>query len=178
MSEQSNNRVRIVYLPPMTVASIHVTGRDEQGRGPENVSGEMLDAFIRDNDLKTKYPAARHFGFNNPDELPDNDPAHGYERWISIPDDMDVPAPFVKKYMEGGLYAAYCIPMDAWEEWGNFVGWAMNNADFAIRYGSVPGVCGWMEEHLNYWDWNAGYMKENQQIDLLIPVSPKKVTAD
>ena len=36
-------------------------------------------------------------------------PGHGYERRISIPDGMAVSAPFDKKRLDGGLYAAHMI---------------------------------------------------------------------
>lgn len=78
LNKLTDRDVRIVYLPPMTVASIHIAA----GEGSEQQSAEILDRFIKDMNLKAIYPSARCFGFNNPDGLPDNDPAHGYERWF------------------------------------------------------------------------------------------------
>lgn len=69
--------------------AIHIVN----GEGSEQVSSGILDTFIESANLKTVFPAARNFGFNNPDGIPDNDPTYGYERWVSIPDDMEVPAP-------------------------------------------------------------------------------------
>ncbi len=167
LSRLSDRDVRIIYLPPMTVASIHIAN----GEGSEGISAKILDEFIRGSNLKSVYPAARNFGFNNPDGLPDNDINHGYERWISIPDDMDVPSPLVKKHLDGGLYAAHMIPMGAWEEWGWLHDWVSNSDRFDFRWGSVDGVCGWLEEHLNYWDYSSiGIVN---QLDLLLPIKPK-----
>jgi|GEM_PF-6457488 len=36
--------------------------------------------------------------------------------WVTIPDGFDVPAPYVKKRMEGGMYCAYMIPIGAFDE--------------------------------------------------------------
>lgn len=108
--------VRIVYVPTMTVAAILATGQDKDGNHAEYTSGAILKDFIQKNNLETVYPAARVFGFNNPDGVPDEDPAHGYEFWVSIPETMDVPAPLVKKKLQEGLYAAHVIQEGAWDE--------------------------------------------------------------
>jgi len=41
--------------------------------------------------------------------------------WVTIPEEMDVPEPIVKKRFEGGLYAAHMIPFGAFEEWAGFL---------------------------------------------------------
>ena len=171
LNKFTDRDVRMIYLPPMTVASIHVA----DGEGAEQSSAEILDKFISDVNLRNIYPAARNFGFNNPDGVPDDNPAHGYERWISIPDDLDVPEPLVKKRLEGGVYAARMIPMGAWDEgWLPLHEWVSNSKNYDFRWGTVEGVCGWLEEHLNYWDWNKKENESEMQIDLLIPVKRYK----
>lgn len=171
LNRLTDRDVRIIYVPPMTVASIHVIGQDENGNHAEYTSAVILDEFIKNTNLKTIYPSARNFGFNNPDGISDEDPAHGYERWISIPDDMEVPAPLVKKHLEGGIYAAHAIPEGAWDEgWLPLHEWVSNSDRFDFRWETVKGVCGWLEEHLNYWDWNKKYNGKMNQIDLLMPV--------
>ena len=102
LNKLTDRDVRIVYLPPMTVASIHIVGQDADGEHAEYTSAVILDEFIEKTNLKTIYPSARNFGFNNPDGISDDNPNHGYERWISIPDNMEVPAPLVKKHLDGG----------------------------------------------------------------------------
>jgi len=161
--------VRVIYLPPMTVAAIHIVN----GEGSEQVSADILNEFINKVNLKCIYPAARNFGFNNPDGIPDNDPAHGYERWISIPNDMEVLEPLVKKHLDGGIYAAHTIQMGAWgEEWLRLHEWVgSSDCYYDFRWGTIDGVCGWLEEHLNYWNWYAS--NGTQQVDLMIPVKPK-----
>ena len=123
--------VRIIHLPSMTVASIHIAN----GEGSEQKSHEILDKFIKDTNLKNIYPSARCFGFNNPDGVADNDPSHGYERWISIPDDMDVLDPFVKKHLSGGIYAAHMISMGAWDDgWLLLHKWVSDSEKYDFRW--------------------------------------------
>lgn len=173
LNKLTDRDVRIIYLPPMTVASIHIIGQDENSNHAEYTSAVILDEFIKNTNLKTIYPAARKFGFNNPDGIPDKDATHGYERWISIPNNIDVPAPLIKKHLDGGLYAVHTIAMGDWEEWGWLHEWVANSEVFDFRWGTVEGVCGWLEEHLNYWDWDNKYEGKVNQLDLLIPIKIK-----
>ena len=174
LNKLTDRDVRIIYLPPMTMASAYAKGTEP---GPELVTGDMLDKFIDDTDLKMKYPAARHFGFNNPDE-PVHGEGHGYERYITIPDDMDVSLPFVKKQFKGSLYATLTIPFGEWDAWMKLHEWVSNNEFYDFNWGTIEGVCGWIEEHLNYWNWytsglTMGEIDRFRQIDLMIPIKPK-----
>ena len=178
LNKLTDRDVRLIYLPPMTIASIHIVGQNADGDHAERISAAALDEFIQNTNLKSMYPAARNFGFNNPDGIPDDAPTHGYERWISIPDDMEVPAPFIKKHLDGGLYAAHMIPEGAWDEgWLPLHEWVSNSERFDFRWETVEGVCGWLEEHLNHWEWNHSYEGKINQIDLLMPVKPRFAAA-
>ncbi len=97
------NNVRIIHIPAMTVASSHC----ESCKEPEEIAKGVLSDFMNSSDLCNKKPDFRIFGFNNPSE--DESGAHGYEFWVSIPEDMDVPDSMTKKVFEGGLYAAHSI---------------------------------------------------------------------
>ena len=166
--------VRIIHLPPMTVASVHVVGQAADGAHAELTSAVLLGACMRAVNLRVIHPAARLFGFNNPDGVPDDDPAHGYERWVSIPDGMQVPAPLVKKQLASGLYAAHVIPMGAWEKgWLPLHHWGDHSEAYDFRWGSVDGVCGWLEEHLHTWDWYEDGEGKALQVDLLLPIQPR-----
>ncbi|MFT3950987.1 MAG: effector binding domain-containing protein [Oscillospiraceae bacterium] len=175
LNKLTDRDVRIIYLPPMTIASIHIVGQDADGNHAEQLASSIIDDFIKQTNLKEIYPAARNFGFNNPDGVDDDDPNHGYEVWISIPDDMEVPPPLVKKHLDGGIYAAHVIPTGAWEEgWLPLHSWVENNDIFDFRWYTVDGVCGWLEEHLNYWEWHtANRYNRTNQVDLLMPIKPK-----
>lgn len=122
ISKLQDKDVRIIYLPPMTVASVHIINGDYADKAEliyvaEAISGELLDEFVKNNKLTTQKPDLRHFGFNQPMGEYDTSPDHGYERWVTIPDDMQVKPPFIKKQIPGGLYAAHMIAMCAFEEW-------------------------------------------------------------
>ncbi len=170
LNKLTDRDVRIVYVPPATVAAVHTKGTEP---GPELITAEIVDKFILETKLKENYPASRHYGFNNPDE-PVHGEGHGYERYITIPDDMEVPSPIVKKHFVGGLYAARTIPMGAWDEWFALHEWVGNSERYEFRWETIDGVCGWIEEHLNYWDWNSSN-DDYRQIDLMIPVKIKEV---
>lgn len=163
--------VRIVYLPPATVASIHSVGGS-----PEADTGTELRRFMIQTGLDKLKPDLRHYGFNHPNgERPDGSD-HGYERWVTIPADLEVPEPFVKKEFPGGLYAAHMIPMGNFEEWGWLYEWAQNHSEYDLNLGDPACMNGLLEEHLNYIN---RYLLSNEeldtcmQLDLLVPIKPK-----
>lgn len=171
----TNRDIRIIYLPPMTVASTHIVGKDTKGNNAEIIAASIIDDFINKTNLKEIYPEARNFGFNNPDGIEDNNPDHGYERWVSIPADFEVPEPLVKKQLEGGMYAAFMIPIGAWDEgWVPLHNWVRENDIYDFRWETIDGVCGWIEEHLNYWEWETIKQYNGiNQFDLLLPIKPR-----
>ncbi len=162
--------VRIIYLPPATVASIHCVGGV-----PEIETGNFINQFIRETKLYEIKPDFRHYGFNNPNgDMPDGSD-HGYERWVTIPDDYEVKAPFTKKLFSGGLYCAYMIPMGSFDEWFKLYDWAENNDKYELNFKEqiVEREC--MEEHLNY--INKFMLSPDDitvQIDLLLPIKQRK----
>lgn len=171
MAEKGKS-VRIMLLPPCTVASYQFTGDD-----PEEAVGEVMNTFIRTNNLYGRKPDARLFGFNNPDSEPDSG-YHGYEEWLTIPDDMEVEAPLVKKQFSGGLYAAYTISFPDFHEWNFLVEWAKNNetyqADFYGR--DRKDMSGCMEEYLNsVYSSHMGWPENgiDGQVDLLLPIKKR-----
>ncbi|MCL2741403.1 MAG: effector binding domain-containing protein, partial [Oscillospiraceae bacterium] len=98
--------VRIVRVPPATVAASHYIGDN-----PEMGAAGMMDGFIKKAGLAGAFPGARCFGFNHPNPGMRGDGKYGYEFWVTIPEGMEVGAPLTKKSMGGGLYAAYMILM-------------------------------------------------------------------
>lgn len=163
--------VRIIYLPPFTAATVHCIGG-----APETETGDLLFSFIKNHDLPRIKPDFRHFGFNHPNgSLPDGSD-HGYERWVTIPEDMEVEPPFVKKQFAGGLYGAHMIPMGAFEEWDYLYKWADNHEKYEIVWGDPERMCGFLEEHLNafhHYLWTHEECDRKLQLDLLIPVREK-----
>lgn len=161
--------VRIIHIPPLTVAALHIIGSMAELEG-----AEPIREFIQKNNLEQIYPQTRHFGFNHPDgRLPDGSD-HGYERWITIPDHLEVEAPFVKKQFSGGLYAAHMIPMGAFDEWELLYAWATNNEKYEIISGDTECMHGLLEEHLNFINmYKLNANDSSIQIDLLVPMKAK-----
>lgn len=163
--------VRIVCLPPATVAAAHYVG-DE----PENHTTVMLSKFVLETNLCARKPGLRHYGFNHPNPV-DETGFHGYEMWVTIPDDMEVPSPLVKKHFAGGLYAAHMIPMGNFHEWAYLEQWVMQSEQYTFNGDSTDSshMFGLLEEHLNYLTHvqNGCVEPEDMQLDLLMPVRKK-----
>lgn len=165
--------VRIIYLPPSAVAAAHYVG-DE----PEIHVNEMLDRFVRETGLHRRKPDLRHYGFNHPNPT-DATGFHGYESWVTIPEDMEVPAPLVKKLFVGGIYAAHMISFGSFNEWDLLLNWVNSNEkyEFAGDMADQEHMCGLLEEHLNYISHVelANTESEEFQLDLLVPVRERKI---
>lgn len=161
---------RIVYLPPATVASVRNVGGCPSS---EDITSDQVNKFIKETDLAKIKPDFRHYGFNHP-----SGNEHGYERWITIPEDMEVQEPFIKKKFEGGLYAAHTIRMGNFEEWQLINDWVENSDEYEKNFvRNCEGADECLEEHLNYINlYDKGSKELNKlQLDLLIPVKPKAI---
>lgn len=170
LNKLTDKDVRIVYLPPSAIASYHYIG-DE----PEAQVNSVIDKFVRDYDLIHKKPELRHYGFNAPCPI-DETGYHGYEIWVTIPEEMEVPEPLVKKYFEGGLYAAHMIPFGAFDEWGLLEEWLRNSNKYEFNgVWDASVMFYWLEEHLNYVNHVMldNTEPEGFQLDLLIPIREK-----
>lgn len=164
LSKLTDKNVRIIHLPPAAVAAYQYVG-DE----PEMHVNQVVDQFVRESHLTELKPDLRHFGFNT-----DKADLHGYEMWVTIPDDMEVPEPLVKRRFEGGLYAAHMIPFGAFDEWGLLCKWVQSSEKYQGNSSGKGAECMWglLEEHLNY--ANHVYLDnsepEDLQLDLLHPI--------
>ena len=159
--------VRYVMLPETTVAAFHYIGPD-----PEEHVNALASAFVKETQLYTLKPDARMFGFNHPN--PAEGQAHyGYEVWVTIPADMDVPSPGVKKTMPGGLFAAHTIDFPNFYEWQWLLEWAENNTQYAPAGSGTPeDMFGGLEEHLNWVHsvQTSGASDVPVRVDLLLPI--------
>ena len=159
------DNIRIVYLPPATVASSHQGVCDE----PEKIAGDRLLKFIQKTKLYDIKPDFRQYGFNNPCR----ETEHGYEFWVTIPEDMEVSAPLTKKQFEGGLYAAHCIKMGDFHEWHDFNQAIEKHDEYVIDRREPLGMGGLLEEHLNAYNHYKNDEMNFIQLDLLIPIEKK-----
>lgn len=164
--------VRIVKLPPSSVACAHYVG--------ENCE-EIVDPIMRNFIVKSKlYEAksdAKMYGFNspNPGVLPND--IHGYEIWVTIPDNFNVNVGvegIEKKQMNGGLYAVTSIRFPDFHIWQELINWAESNEKYEIDWrGGQEVMGGLLEEHLN-WVYTASTEGKDDlhdgQIDLLLPI--------
>lgn len=167
--------VRIVYLPPSTVAAAQY-----EGENPEEHASQMMMDFIQKTRLWEIKPDLRQYGFNNPQPSTMGAP-YGYEFWVTIPDDMEVPAPLEKKHFAGGMYAAHAIKMGDFHEWALLDEWVKTNGKYV--YGGNTReqkyMFGSLEEELNFYSLVQKAEKGAssvgaEQLDLLIPVVEKE----
>ncbi len=113
LSKMEDKDVRIVYLPPMTVAAAYASGKDCEGK-----TLDMINQFVKDSGLLRIKPDARSFGFDcSKEPIGIGEPSHIYEVWVSVPEDMEIPAPLVKRTFNGGLYAAHVLRAWDFEDW-------------------------------------------------------------
>ena len=165
------NDVRIIYLPPATIAVSHYIGDD-----PELNANSLIDNFVKERALEKIKPDLRRFGFNHPNPV-DETGYHGYEAWVTIPDDLEIPAPLEKKQFSGGLYAAHMIAFGSFNEWDAFLEWIMKNEkyEFAGDLQDQEHMCGLMEEHLNFYNHIEHDVDlDHLQLDLLMPIREKE----
>lgn len=161
MSTERLNNVRIVKLPAMTVAAHRA-----ESTSPENDCINALNPFILEHNLHRR-DGYRFFGFNNPAPTEGN-LLYGYEMWITIPEDLDIPIPFQKKKFEGRLYASISTNMNEIEErWKQLHEWCKESDKFDVDSSSR---C--IEEIvLDLGDVASG--KVEMQLDLLEPIKIK-----
>lgn len=166
--------VRIVLLPPMTVASYHCIGKDPE----EEVFGVMTD-WAKKSRLYEIKPDARMFGFNHPNPGVLEDGTHGYEVWVTIPEDMELPKPLVRKRYDGGrLYAVLTIPFPEFQLWGDLINWVNNSGKYETDYTEeeLAGEIGGFEEELNwaYGALNNWPEETGGQIDIMVPIKKRQ----
>lgn len=163
--------VRIVYLPPATVAAAHYIGDD-----PEEHANRRIEAFVQSTGLVKIKPDVRHFGFNHPNPVAETG-HHGYEIWVTIPEGLEVPPSLEKKQFSGGLYAAHAIAFGNFNEWEWLYNWVIKSDRYepAGDMRDSEHMFGCLEEHLNYVSHAGRYNPEppDVQLDLLIPVKDR-----
>ncbi|MDE7280188.1 MAG: GyrI-like domain-containing protein, partial [Ruminiclostridium sp.] len=123
-------------------------------------------------------PDARYFGFNHPNPGILEEGIHGYEVWVTIPDDMEVPEPLVKKKFPGGLYAVMTIRFPEFQRWADLSRWVENNGVYEPDYSplgeEIMGGC--LEEHLNWvYACHLGWPEDGLtgQLDLMFPIKKR-----
>ncbi len=194
--------VRIMYLPPATVAEVHfygetllpgedqfLTGNEEPdfSQDGKTIPGHFaaginaVDKLIHITNLAAIKPDFRLYGFADCSKMEEFGPFYGFGRWLTIPDEMELPFPFVKKQFKGGLYCAYSRPLpisggesDEWDVLNYFV---QNNDKYVYDGERGEPVCNYslLEEYLNYINLSKHPFdgKPSIQADLFIPIREK-----
>ncbi len=160
--------VRIIYVPPFTVASIR---KFDGEKNAEHYAFAASHEFIKNHNIPKLKPDFRCFGFNH-----DGDGVHGYEVWVTIPEHMEVETPYEKKYFEGGLYAAHMIPEDGnFDDWDLLYNWVSESKVYEVEEREPRGMDGWLEEHYDTIHLLGLCDKKELrlQIDLLMPIKKK-----
>lgn len=168
--------VRIVCLPPMTVAAAVASGEDCEGQ-----AGSAILKFVESSGLLERKPDARSFGFDcSQGAAKIGEPSHSYELWVSVPEELDIPAPLIRRQFLGGLYAAHVLTNWDFDDWRLLGAW-VNASD---RYENDWGAPRWasdtvfgqgFEETLNFHGYvRSGGDMQKMQLDLLFPIREKE----
>ena len=176
LSKLADKDVRIVYLPPMTVAAAYASGE-----GCEGKVADMIAQFVAQNELLKIKPDARSFGFDcSKESVAIGEPSHVYELWVSIPEDLEVAAPLVKRTFDGGLYAAHVLRTWDFQDWRLLRDWVEDSEKYdndwnSPRWTSIETLAGQgFEETLNFYNYiQNGAKMEDLQLDLLFPIREK-----
>jgi len=130
--------------------------------------------------LLTIKPELRSFGFDcSPEFQGIGVPSKMFESWVSIPDDMEVPAPLVKRKFGGGLYAAHVLRDWDFQDWRRLGEWVNASEKYdndwdSPRWESKETKAGQgLEEILNFYHYVQNSRMEKMQLDLLFPIKEK-----
>jgi DNA-binding transcriptional MerR regulator len=169
--------VRIVYLPPMTIAAAYASGE-----GCEGKALDMISKFTNESGLLKIKPDARSFGFDCSEGAAGiGENSHVYEVWVSVPDDMEIPSPLVKREFSGGLYAAHVLRAWDFSDWRWLKEWVNASDKYDNDWGSPRWVSPetvfgqGFEETLNFYNYIQKHNSEmsHLQLDLLFPIKEK-----
>lgn len=174
--------VRIVYLPPMTFASIFCNKEN-----PEEKAWQAMQNFLQQSNMPKIKPDLRCFMLGHSNATGQS---FGHEILLSIPEDFVVPAPFVKKTFRGGMYVAHFIVQDGIEPFLGMQDWVNESENYQYdcdltrfhppikEIDSFGGIQPGLEEVLNIYNFQNPRFK--RQMDALFPIkeyTPAKETA-
>jgi len=171
--------VRVIYLPPMTIASAFYMGDNSYEK-----AWRMADEFVKQNNLFEIKPDLRIFRHERSNATGQS---FGNEVWVTIPEDFDVPAPLVKKKFHGGQYAAHVLGDDGFLTCLGLQDWINESDKYRYDYDgnlarvtppieeidSFGGIRLDPEELLNYRHYDSCEPPGEElgfQIDVLFPI--------
>ncbi len=177
LMKMESKDVRIVYLPPMTIAAAYASGENCEGKALD-----MISKFTKESELLKIKPDARSFGFDcSKGAASIGENSHVYEVWVSVPDNMEIPQPLVRREFKGGLYAAHVLRAWDFQDWRRLAEWVATSDKYdsdigSPRWESAETVYGvGFEETLNFYNYILKHNSEMSflQLDLLFPIKEK-----
>ncbi len=176
LSKMEDKDVRIVYLPPMTVAAAYAAGENCEGKALSKIN-----QFVKISGLLKLKPDARSFGFDcSGGDAQIGEPSRAYEVWVSVPADMEIAPPLVKRKFDGGLYAAHVLRSWDFQDWRLLGEWVEASDKYASdwnapRWTSAETCSGQgFEETLDFYHYAQNGDMNNLQLDLLFPIKEKE----
>lgn len=166
MEKANRNKrfIKVMSLPQMIVASYSVTSNIDY---ISNCQQTMLD-FIEKYSLH-EMPNFRLFGFGYESDPLDTE--FTYEMWVTIPEDLVVPLPFIKKVFPGGNYVS--IPsyrLDLGENYQILYDYVSDCNDYELDL-QQKNMRHELEEYIDFQSFfSKNLPEEKKQLDLFIPM--------
>ncbi|CAK7082585.1 GyrI-like domain-containing protein [Tissierella carlieri] len=157
--------IRFVQIPAMSVASIQCISTS-----PEKDSLKAIIDFMGDIKLDNEISFMRHFGYVPQFDKCGNADIDIFERLITVPENIEIAEPFVKKIFPGGLYAAYTVPIGFFDRVSKLKDIVCAMPNYELADNEQFDV---IEEYLNPWKFplnNINQFFTDTQIDILIKV--------
>ncbi len=135
------------------------------GTSPEDDALAYMRQWAEQAGLLNEKYGYRLFGFDVAGSLKE-DGSHGYEVWLSVPDDFESEELPVQTF-PGGLYAVTTTTIGEIEAtWNLFREWLK-----VSKYDL--GTHQWLEEHLPFQEWAQYRSQQEYKIDLYMPITEK-----
>lgn len=125
--------VRILFLPPMTVAAAFCAEENAQDR-----AWQLIADYVGERDLLHIKPDLRVFRIDHSNATGQH---FGSEVWVSIPDETAVPPPLVKKRFWGGQYAAHTLGDDGFLTYLGMQDWINESDRYQYDYDGSLNRC-------------------------------------
>ena len=154
--------IKIVYLPPIRVASFHIMGKSFGE--PEVKVWKKLKDWAKTKGLLDNPTIHQIFGFNNPAPLHINEgKPYGYELWITIGNDFKVEDKIRTKTVEGGMYAVITCKME--EEnigttWQTLFKWIQESEEYDYHPNWKPLHERYDEDHVKHGVFGLEYIPD------------------
>lgn len=127
--------IRIEELRPMQVAVFR-----GYGKKPELEAHALATAFAQEKGLIKQDNTLNTFGFNKPAPWVTSDEEYGYEIWVVVGPEVEVPAYVMRKEFPGSLCAVTSIDKlaDIGQAWEYLYKWVQDN--HAYEYAHMEGL--------------------------------------